>query len=168
MKLHVGAPDFGRDKLDHAHAVFVITESLRVLGLTAWTATLLHFLGRFDGIEMHIDEESDPLLCVRQVLLSHVADSGRACSGVVEKGLAQHSKSLMQRIVTELMQQDFLHHRSYWSAQPPRPRLQFDSLQHSWLEFITLGQPGEEVWCWRPERGNPRVAMEWGERLLQG
>ncbi|WP_211336848.1 hypothetical protein [Corticibacter populi] len=143
-----------RDRLDQAHAIFVIVESLRSLGLAAWSPTLLTWLGRFDGLNQYLREDAHPLLCVRQVLLCHVADLGK---GLVVKGPLA-TELLRQQIIDDLVEQDFVHHRCYWSARPPRPRLEFNPLEQTWLEFVALGQVAEDLCVWRPERGNPLLA----------
>jgi len=45
-----------------------MAESLQQLGLESWTARLLSWLGRFEGLERHLEEDCDPVLCVRQIL----------------------------------------------------------------------------------------------------
>ena len=156
-------PQLGRDLLDRSHALFTIVESLRYLGLSEWTTTLLGWLGRFDGLEVHIQEESDPVLCVRQVLMGFVA--------VVRKGLVwkgqQWIQDLKQQIVDRLVALDFVHHRTYWSDRPPQMRLEWHPLKQSWLEFIELGQQQEQLCTWRPRRGNPMLSGLCKQWLLQ-
>lgn len=151
-----------RDKLDRTHAAFTIIESLRTLNLAAWSSTLMSWLGRFDGIELHIHEDCDPLPCVRQILLGHVADKGWG-----GKGWQGDVMLLQARIIDDLVALDFVHHRAYWSAHPPKPRREFDPLETTWLEFMTLGQPDEDLCVWRPERGNPALSNLCRQMLLQ-
>jgi hypothetical protein len=71
-------PYYGRHADDHAHAPYGIMRSLRQLGLAGWSATLLDWLSRYDGLKQHLGEDFepdprlDPAVCVRDVLLAHV------------------------------------------------------------------------------------------------
>lgn len=66
-------PYLGRDTLDRQRAIFTITDTLNQLGQASRTSTLLRWLGRFDGMEAHLEEDQDPLLCVRALLMAAVA-----------------------------------------------------------------------------------------------
>ncbi|THT95548.1 hypothetical protein E9531_17065 [Lampropedia puyangensis] len=150
----------GRDKMDPVHAIYVVVDSMQSLGLSAWTANLLHFLGRFDGLEMHLDEECHPLLCTRQVLLSHVANMH------TQRDLSGTREMRMRQLIDDLMQLEFMHHRHYWCVQPPHARVEFNPLEHSWLDFVAMGLPQEQLCGFRPERGNPQWVSLWKEKLL--
>ncbi|MXN30191.1 hypothetical protein [Delftia sp. CH05] len=138
-------PFLGRDPLDHGCAIFTVIESLQQLGLEGRTARLLSWLGRFEGLERHLEEDSDPVLSVRQILLRHVADQPR-CE-VAQKGLAD---ATWQSIVHTIVAQPFVHVCCDWSMDGLRPRIRWDPSEHTFLQFVGLGQAQEDLAVWSP------------------
>ena len=136
-------PFLGRDPLDHGCAIFTVIESLQQLGLEGRTARLLSWLGRFEGLERHLEEDSDPVLSVRQILLRHVADQPRG--EVVQQGLAD---ATWHSIVHTIVAQPFVHVCCDWSMDGLRPRICWDPIEHSFLQFLALGHAGEELSVW--------------------
>jgi len=51
-----------RDTLDRQRAIFTITDTLNQLSKVSRISTLLRWLGRFDGLESHLEQDQDPLL----------------------------------------------------------------------------------------------------------
>ncbi len=161
-----GAPHLGRDSMDHTHAVFVIVQSLGELGLSSWSATLLQWLGRFDGFEMHLPDECDPAICVRQTLLRHVA-AIPSPEEVAPPFSPERTGVLCRQIVQDLIELDFVSYRSYW-GQLLAPRLHWDPLSHSWLTFLECGQPEEDICTWCPVHTNDQLLHSHSAFLLQG
>lgn len=148
--------------MDRGCAVFTIVESLQALGLGGRAASLLSWLGRFEGLEQHLEEEADPVLCVRKTLLRHVVDqpAGR------RRTECQREES-WHNIVCELMGQPFLHACIDWSVDGLRPRISWNPLEQKFLEFLGLGLPGEELSAWTPTDGTPNRARECAQLLLR-
>jgi hypothetical protein len=144
-------PFLGRDPLDHGCAIFTVIESLQQLGWESWTARLLSWLGRFEGLEGHMEEDCDPVLSVRQILLRHVADQPR-CE-VAQKGLAD---ATWHTIVA----QPFVHMCCDWSIDGLRPRIRWNPIEHSFLQFLALGNANEDLAVWIPAACMPRRAVE--------
>lgn len=65
-------PHWGRDELDHSHAIFAIAAHLRTLALEHWTPRIVRWLSFYDGIERWVDPGQEPCLCVRDLLASYV------------------------------------------------------------------------------------------------
>lgn len=143
-------PFLGRDPLDHGCAIFTVIESLQQLGLEGRTARLLSWLGRFEGLERHLEDDSDPVLSVRQILLRHVADQPR--SEVAQQGLAD---ATWHSIVHTIVAQPFVQVCCDWSMDGLRPRIRWDPIEHSFLQFLALGHAGEELSVWTPAAGVP-------------
>jgi hypothetical protein len=133
-------PYCGRFVDDHAHAPFVIARSLVQLGLGEWTSTLLNWLGRFDGVEEHLGEgfeqpdyRLDPVMCVRDVLLSHLVRypplDASACL------TPEQRRERIEAIVSELLKLEFVGAKANWRGKE-RP---WNSLGEDWLLFIELG-----------------------------
>ncbi len=144
-------PQLGRDEMDHAHAVFSIARSLDQLGLSAWLPTLIQWLGQYDGLETMLEDQYDPAICVRQVMLQHVVqhamESPRA-------GDAADASALKRAIVRDLLQLDFVCYCAYF-GEPQKPRLIWRPLEPSWLRFRE-GREGEEQLCgWYSENVQP-------------
>jgi len=133
-------PFFGRYESDHAHAPFLIVRSLIQLGLADWSATLLHWLGRFDGYEQYIAEGEDPSLdpvCrVRDLLAEHVVRCGSRSADVPLT--AKKRRERLDAIVEDLLQLDFVAAYAWW-GKPRGDRVHWDCLQQDWLWFIQLG-----------------------------
>lgn len=132
-------PHFGRDALDRQHAVFTIVAHLKSLGLASWSAHLLSWLARFDGIEPHIPCEHEPLTSVRQILYSfvvagrHISDTGGG--------------HLKEDVTSALVNAEFVKYVAYWlpgpdidsasdELPPAAPGLNmWTPLHQSWLSY---------------------------------
>lgn len=149
--------------MDHGCAIFVIVESLQQLGLESRASMLLSWLGRFEGLERHLEEEADPVLCVRQTLLQHVVDmpTGGARKTQGELDDTWHN------IVCSILRQSFLHACIDWSVDGLKPRIRWDPLEQTFLEFLALGLPGEELSVWTPTSGTPKRARQCAQLLLR-
>ncbi|WP_126312662.1 hypothetical protein [Delftia acidovorans] len=155
-------PFLGRDPLDHGCAIFTVIESLQQLGLESWTARLLSWLGRFEGLERHLEEDCDPVLCVRQILLRHVADQPRGAGE--QKGLADVT---WHSIVHTIVAQPFVQVCCDWSIDGLRPRIRWDPIEHTFLQFLALGHADEDLSVWTPAAGMPCRARKCAS-MLQG
>lgn len=147
--------------MDRGCAIFTIVESLQQLGLESRAALLLSWLGRFDGLERHLEEDADPVLCVRQTLLVHVVDQS-----VGRRRTLEQLDTTWHNIVCALMGQPFLHACIDWSTDGLRPRIRWDPLEQKFLEFLGLGLPGEELSLWTPTSGTPNRARQCAQVLL--
>lgn len=160
-------PDFpflGRDPMDRGCAVFAIVQAMYVLGLASKTSTLLQWLGRFEGLEQHLEEYQDPVQCVRQILLQF-----RAALPVCSNGQLQDRPGDWPMIVSAILSLDFVHMQSAWSrGEGVKPRLIWNPLQQSWLNFLGEGLEGETVATWTPADGNPQLAAGSASALLMG
>lgn len=154
-------PYLGRDPMDRGCAVFAIVQAMYVLGLASKTSTLLQWLGRFEGLEQHLEEYQDPVQCVRQVLLQF-----RATLPVTSAARTGD----WPMIVSSILSLEFVHMHSAWSrgegAKPPR--VYWNPLDQNWLSFLDEGLEGETVATWRPADGNPMVAAGSATALLMG
>lgn len=151
-------PFLGRDPLDHGCAIFTVIEFLQQLGLESWTARLLSWLGRFEGLERHLEEDCDPVLCVRQILLRHVADQPRGAGD--QKGVADVTWHT-------IVAQPFVQVCCDWSIDGLRPRIRWDPIEHTFLQFLALGHAEEDLSVWTPASGMPCRARKCAS-LLQG
>lgn len=147
--------------MDRGCAIFTIVESLQQLGLEGQAVPLLSWLGRFEGMERHLEEEADPVLCVRQALLQHVVDqpAGR-------RRTREQLDGIWHNIVCTLMGQPFLHVCIDWSPDGLRSRILWNPLEQKFLEFLTMGLPDEELSVWTPTSG-PNRARQCAKLLLQ-
>jgi hypothetical protein len=133
-------PFFGRHANDHAHAPYVIVRSLIGLGLADWSATLLGWLGRYDGIEQHLgddyepDPRFDPAVCVRDVLIRHAAIWPSLALG---KSLTpDQRRQRIAAITLDLLELEFVGANAAWYG--PR-RAIWNPLGQDWLRFIEMG-----------------------------
>ena len=158
-------PDFpflGRDPMDRGCAVFAIVQTMFVLGLASKTSTLLQWLGRFEGLEQHLEEFQDPVQCVRQVLLQF-----RAAVPASRDGQLHVQPGDWPRIVAAILSQDFVQMQSAWSrGEGAKPRIFWNPLEQSWLNFLSIGLDGETVATWMPTDGNPMLAAGSATALL--
>ncbi|MDH0513847.1 hypothetical protein [Comamonas terrigena] len=153
-------PYLGRDPMDRGCAVFAIVQAMYVLGLASKTSTLLQWLGRFEGLEQHLEEYQDPVQCVRQVLLQFQA--ALPASSAARTGD-------WPMLVSAILSLDFVHMQSAWSrGEGAKPRIFWNPLHQSWLNFLGEGQEGETVATWRPAGGNPTLAAASASALLMG
>ncbi|MDR0480097.1 MAG: hypothetical protein LBH31_09930 [Burkholderiaceae bacterium] len=138
-------PYCGRYEMDHAHAPYMIVRSLLNLGLADWTVALLHWLGRYDGLEEHLedgfmpDPRLDPACCVRDVLLEHVARWPKLELG--ECLALNQRQERIGLIIDDLLKLEFVASAAYWGRphKPASGRVVWNSLQDDWLWFIQLG-----------------------------
>jgi hypothetical protein len=116
------------------------------LGLADWTAALLNWLERFDGLEAHLDESDcdparlDPACCVRNVLLTHVA----FWPGLkpTERLTPAQRNERLAAIIDDLLELEFIGTVSEWCG---RKRF-WNPLNENWLSFVTLG-PDPQTLC---------------------
>ena len=141
-------PHWGRDELDHSHAIFAIAAHLRTLALEHWTPRIVRWLSFYDGIERWVDPGQEPCLCVRDLLASYVlclrsADRPHNADTATSMDASQ----LKQRIIDDLLCLDFLRYRAYWSRRMAQDgnALVWVPLQQSWLSFVELARPGDEL-----------------------
>ncbi|MGY8589370.1 hypothetical protein QRO08_11935 [Paracidovorax citrulli] len=154
-------PYLGRDVMDRGCAVYAIVDGLAQLGLADKVAALLHWLGRFEGLEKHLEEELDPTLCVRQIVLQQAAETPLAA-----RQKASSRDSSWRNIVGAILEQPFVHTCSDWSGPDLRPRVVWDPLAQPFLEFLAEGREGEDMATWMPEDGNPDRARRSSIQLL--
>ncbi len=155
-------PFLGRVPLDRSGAVFTIIETLKQLGQERRTSTLMCWLGRFDGLEMHLEEEHDPLLCVRQLLLSFVVTYTS-----LEYARPTRQAACWKQIVQSILSLDFVQSHSSWGTDT-KPRLVWNPMAQPWLEFLKEGRAGETLTTWIPESGNPPLTRRSAAALLAG
>jgi len=142
-------PAYGRDMADRGHAIFMIVGYLEALGMSAWTHTLLTWLRNYDGLQAHLHDSHDPMVSVRQLLARYT---------MVNR---VESPITAARFAADLSTLDFLRYRAAWSTTPfgslePGPRRCWMPLEQPWLEFVTQGEPGEElIACYSPEPWPP-------------
>ncbi|AVS67410.1 hypothetical protein C8245_18550 [Paracidovorax avenae] len=154
-------PYLGRDVMDRGCAVYAIVDGLAQLGLADKVATLLRWLGRFEGLEKHLEEELDPVLGVRQVVLQQAADTP-----IPALEATSTREACWRSIVHAILEQPFVHTCSDWSGPDLRPRIVWDPLQQPFLEFLAEGRAGEDMATWMPEDGNPDRARRSSHQLL--
>ncbi|WP_280190796.1 hypothetical protein [Delftia sp. PS-11] len=155
-------PYLGRDPMDRGCAIYTIVESLQQLGLESRAALLLSWLGRFEGLERHLEDDADPVLCVRQMLLQHVIDQPDGASKTME-----WRENTWHDIVCGILRQSFLHACIDWSKDGLRPRIRWNPLEQTFLEFLSMGLPDEELSVWTPTEGTPKRARECAQLLLR-
>ena len=141
-------PHWGRDELDHSHAIFAIAAHLRTLALERWTPRIVRWLSFYDGMERWVDPGQEPCLCVRDLLASYVlclrsADRPHKA----DTAPSTDANQLKQRIIDDLLCLDFLRYRAYWSRRMAQDgnALVWVPLQQSWLSFVELARPGDEL-----------------------
>lgn len=157
-------PYLGRDPLDRGCAVFAIVQAMHGLGQADKTSSLLQWLGRFEGLEQHLEEHQDPVQCVRQVLLQFLAALPASGAGPLHGRPGD-----WPMIVTAILSLDFVHKQSAWSrGEDAKPRIFWNPLKQSWLSFLGEGLAGETVATWTPVDGNPELAAGSASALLMG
>jgi hypothetical protein len=133
-------PYFGRHAGDHAHAPFVIVRCLIRLGLADWSATLLDWLARYDGLEQHLGNDFryetrfDPFIAVRDVLLQHV--TGWPESDSVWRLTPVRRRQRIEAIIDDLLELQFVGANAFWGG---KQRSVWDPFTQDWLQFIELG-----------------------------
>lgn len=155
-------PFLGRDPLDRGCAIFAIAESLQQLGLAHKTNLLLRWLGRFEGLEQHLEDDSDPVVSVRLILLQHVADQ----PAIEHVSQAQQERN-WHKLVLQIMAQPFVQTCGDWGRDGITSRIKWDPLQHSFMDFLALGLPGEELSIWTPSGGKQTRAHRFARMMLQ-
>jgi len=152
-QLHDSAPrpQWDRDLMDRAHAVYAITRSLDGLGFGNWTHTLLSWLGNYDGLETRIPPADDPVLVVRDLLAGYLTKP----------------KIDIGQIAVDLGKLAFLHHRAAWVNDQKGARRNWMPLQQPWLDFVTDGEAGDDLQVWYSEDPWP-PAEQTRRHLLAG
>ena len=149
-------PHFGRDALDRNHALYSIIEHLSALGLTDWVPHLCAWLAQYDGLELYAEEEEDPHLCVRQILL----DLRQRMGSRDEAPPAEHLKA---QIVDNILRLDFVRYRAHWGVDlvaDQNSRI-WQPLRQSWFSFLQEGHldhPQESLHIWIADR-HPRPSF---------
>ena len=128
------------------------SRALTQLGLSSWLPTIVQWLGHYDGLETMLEDQYDPAICVRQVMLRHVvqqASSNAACE-------SHDAMGLKQRIVADLVMLDFVAFCAYW-GEPSAPRAVWLPLNQPWLSF-RYGREGDDQLCaWYTENAQDYV-----------
>jgi hypothetical protein len=145
-------PFLGRDPLDRGCSIFAIADSLQLLGLASKTNPLMRWLGRFEGLEQHLEEELDPILSVRSILLQLVADHPKM-PHVPKPQQEKNWHSFVMRVVA----QPFVQTCGDWGRDGIASRIKWDPLQQSFMDFLALGQPGRSCLSGRPPMASQRV-----------
>lgn len=144
-------PHWGRDALDHGHAIFAIASHLRTLALSAWFERLSNWLARYDGFERYVDEGCDPFICVRDCLAKLVASLHRPAGQPEPATTPASGDGLLERVVDAILSQEFLRYVAYWGRgllHEPGARV-WNPLEQPWMEFVEAGREGEELLVWR-------------------
>lgn len=152
-------PHWGRDQLDHAHALYAIAAHLRSLGLESWLPRLTRWLGHYDGFEHYVEPEHDPCLCVRDLLAGYVI--GRPATAASMNWLDKPGMSLKMALVQDILKLDFIYYRAYWGrglVHDPDARV-WNPLAQPWMSFVESGGAGQELFSWRAEL-DPQPALE--------
>ena len=102
-----------------------------------------------------MEEDCDPVLCVRQILLRHVADQPRGAGD--QKGVADVT---WHSIVHTIVAQPFVQVCCDWSIDGLRPRIRWEPIEHTFLQFLALGYAEENLTVWIPTAGMPLRAQE--------
>lgn len=161
-------PHWGRDALDHGHAIYAIAAHLRVLGLEQWLPRLTHWLSNYDGFEHYVEDGHDPCVCVRDLLASYVSRF-RLLQQPPMPSLACSPSDLLGSVVSDVLRLDIVYYRAFWGRglyHDPDSRI-WNPLTQSWLHFLELGQPGEELFSWRAHVP-PRPTLEQHRAILLG
>ena len=154
LEPHVANPEWphwGRDALDHGHAVFAISAHLRTLGLEHWLPRLMRWLSHYDGFERYVEDGHDPCVCVRDLLASYVTRFRVLQSPPLIRTLACHPGELLKSVVNDILRLDIVYYRAYWGRglYHDQDSRAWNPLNQSWLSFIESGRPGEELFSWR-------------------
>ena len=145
-RINAGWPHWGRDEMDHGHAIFAVAAYLRALGLHRQVERFIQWLGHYDGFERYVNEGQDPCMCVRDVLAGYA----NGCKAAKASGA---NEELLHKIVQDIARLDFLRYRAFWSTGAlcdGHARL-WNPLKQTWLSFIEYHLPGEEIWVWQSE-----------------
>lgn len=136
-------PNYGRCELDHAHAPYMIVRSLVRLGLAHWSATLLHWLGRYDGLEEYLHAQCDPACAVRDLLAAHVERWPALADG--ECLSPQEQRLRIEAVIDDLLELDFVAARAHWGPLLRRGPTVWNPVQEDWMWFLLLGPGWESV-----------------------
>lgn len=77
-----------RDLSDPAHAVYTIARYLDALDLNEWSGVLTVWLGQYDGLDQYMFEEEWPVVMVRELLASYIANPRKLDAREFVKDLA--------------------------------------------------------------------------------
>ncbi len=139
-------PHWGRDSLDHGHAIFAVSSHLRTLALEDWTARVVRWLSNYDGFERWVDEGHDPCMCVRDLLASYVGRWRDLSSSRQDRvGSSFEASQLKHQIVSDLMKLNFVRYRAFWGRDqvPDETARVWNPLAQPWLSFVESGLPEE-------------------------
>ncbi len=162
-------PHWGRDALDHGHAIFAIAGHLRALGLEGWLNRVTQWLGHYDGFEHYVEEGHDPCVCVRDLLATYVARWRHLLPGGQPAGAGITSKPLWNTLVNDILQLDFVYYRVYWGKglMHDRDARVWNPLKQPWMSFLESGLPGQELISWRADLP-PKPTLEQHRAVLIG
>ena len=138
-------PHWGRDTMDHGHAIFCIARQLSLLDLRDWTPTIVHWLGMYDGLEMHLPPEDDPFGAVLKVLVDFVVNVRNVSTTTLQRTQRKAA------IVNDLLDQQFIFWRANWSDRRTKIPREWHPLKQSWMAFIESGETAEELWFHKTE-----------------
>lgn len=139
-------PHWGRDSLDHGHAIFAVSHHLSSLALDDWTARVVRWLSHYDGFERWVDEGHDPCMCVRDLLASYVGRWRSLPSSLEQRpAMACKTSQLKHQIVDDLLKLNFVRYRAFWGRDqvPDETARMWNPLLQPWLSFVESGKPGE-------------------------
>jgi hypothetical protein len=134
-------PRFGREPLDHAHAPYAIVLLLQRICVPEWAPTLLAWLGRYDGLEEHLQQEEDPACCTRDVLMQHAMQCSAAGSTDVLSPEQKHAR--IELVVQDLLQLSFVRATAYWGRLMGE-RTTWQPLAQPWMSFLDIVPSTEE------------------------
>ena len=162
-------PNWGRDALDHGHAIFAIAAHLRTLGLEHWFARLTKWLSNYDGFEHYVEDGHDPCVSVRDLLASYVTRWRmlQLSPPVVERPSVPCE--LLSCVINDILKLDFLYYRAYWGKglYHDEDARAWNPLKQSWMSFVESGRPNETLFSWRAFLP-PKPTLEQHRLVLNG
>lgn len=144
-------PHWGRDPLDHGHAIYAIAAHLRTLGLESWFIRLARWLSHYDGFEHYVEEGHDPCISVRDLLASYVTRWRTPTTAPAAAARPGGEPALKNRVLEDILRLDFIYYRAYWGRgliHEADARV-WNPLAQPWMHFLEIGRPGEELLSWR-------------------
>lgn len=153
-------PHWGRDVLDHGHAIFNIAKQLDLLGLRAWTPIIVQWMGSYDGFEMHLLPELDPLNAVLTVLTEFAVNADKR---VPASDVQRYQRKT--EIASEFIGLPFIAYRAHWYNRPRKICRGWEPLQQTWMRFIESGEEADELWV-SPTNHSPRPDLQTLQQFL--
>ncbi len=162
-------PHWGRDALDHGHAIFAIAAHLRSMGMEHWLDRLTRWLSHYDGFERYVEEGHDPCVCVRDLLASHVTRLRHLFTSEPAQSSGGGPGRLLDTLVHDILQLDFIYYRVYWGRGlvHDRDARVWNPLRQPWMSFLDSGLPGQELISWRAQLP-PQPSLAQHRAVLMG